>query len=122
MSLAKHKKDKLIEGVVDKGYHRYPELAYDFEFHYKRMLEEIKELTKQDETGYSIYRAMIMFEGDLKLLSDKQINVGHIIYVPESLWNKGKRELADISNFVDFLFDRLCILEENYKELMKENE
>lgn len=113
MSLSKYKRDKVISGVIDKGYSRNPE-KYSFGFLWRRFIQEQKEITLitvNDDASYS----SCLLDTIEKLEMQFSIIDYEILTLPDYFWYRFKRELADLSNFVDFLFDRLLILEKEYK-------
>lgn len=113
MSLSKYKRDKVISGVIDKGYSRNPE-KYSFDFLWRRFIQEQKEITLitvNDDASYS----SCLLDTIEKLEMQFSIIDYEILTLPDDFWYRFKRELADLSNFIDFLFDRLLILEKEYK-------
>ena len=75
-----YKLEKALIGVVDKGRGREPGYEFGYPFHIRRIREETKELED--------------------ILKTDDVNN------PE-FYEKAMKELADISNFCDFLADRL---------------
>ncbi len=118
MSLAKYKRDKITEALLDKDYSRHPE-NFGFEFLWGRLIEEIKEISDEQHTRLGYKTLMCLFEDDLELMDNEQLLKNHYVYIEIDCWEKLKRGLADVSNFVDFIFDRVLILEKKYMELKK---
>jgi len=75
-----YKLEKALIGVIDKGRGREPGYEFGYWFHINRMNQEIKELVEILETDD--------------------------IDNPE-YYENAMREIADVSNFCDFLADRL---------------
>lgn len=109
MSLIKYKRDKIISAVLDKGYSRFPE-EHKFSFLWKRLLQEMKEITddKYDDE-------LTILEIIKTVEKCEQSNLWVSLEVEEEFWICAKKELGDLSNFIDFLYDRLCVLERFYK-------
>ena len=81
MSLAFLKREKNFIAVIDKGYPRYPEAEFDYDFLIIRLEEEKTELLD----AIRVFQALPAQE--------------HII--------DAKKECADISNLVDYIFNKL---------------
>ena len=88
MSIETHKRKKLFMGL-DKGYGRNPEFV-DIDTLWKRMIGEFKELE-------------ILMPEIIRMVENPQLTDN------PSLIMKAKDEIADISNFCDFLFDSIII-------------
>lgn len=84
--------EKNFIAQIDKRYPRKPYEAYDLEFLRKRLLEEVNELNEA-------LKAVDKTESDLKPL--------FIVTEREELLEKARLECADVSNVVDYIFEKL---------------
>jgi len=113
MSLAKYKMDKIIEGVLDKDYSREPSLVFSLNFLWERFHEEVDEIDKlyditKDEIP--LMQKFITLENCIgNAIEHNHKRIGYPIRVKE--FEDVKRELADLSNFIDFVFDKILLLE-----------
>ncbi len=91
MSLEKYKKDKILK-AYEKGYRKYPEYL-PLKFLWERYLgEEMKEL-----------KPLI-----LKLID---YEYAPTITFNHDIFYEAKREIADLSNILDFIFNKILFLE-----------
>lgn len=104
VGIDKYKKDKILIGVIDKKRTRSPEDEYKISFLIERLKEEVEEIEpyideiKQLEEDIHSYRHDRIYKNDIHFLSaESYIDLLH--------------ELADISNFCDFIFNALQIRE-----------
>lgn len=101
MSLAKYKANKLIKSYK-KGYGMYPENC-DFEFLIKRFNEELNELEAH-------YKVIEKLDYQIGLVLNGRMLVSNID-TPLISFENIKNEIADLSNFIDFMFDKILELE-----------
>ena len=115
MSLAKYKRDKITEALLDKGYQRHPELDLSLKYLWNKLHdEEIKLELNPIMINWITFDELISMEEGI----EKRYTFKYLGWVPEKEdFIKLKRELADVSNMIDFIFDRVMVLEEKLREL-----
>ena len=102
MTLAEHKKDKMLEGVIDKKRTRFPAHTYNLEFHISRFYQEVREVRNEID-----WNKLFIYDDDCSLIENKDMDVNSAMPIPTKEIVMLKRELADVSNFIDFIFERL---------------
>lgn len=107
-----YKKNKILIAVIEKGRSRTPSMDFNFDFLFDRCMEEMKEISdrKFPETKiqlHSLYSLMVELERGLEY-GFSSINVE----LPPNFFELLYKELADVSNFVDFMFNRASIVQE----------
>lgn len=115
-----YKKNKILIAVIDKGRSRNPSMEYPFDFLFNRCIEELCEILNVkdvDENRYeSLYSVMMRIERELDKCKENESDVAYIdVDIPLNLFNELYNELADVSNFVDFMFNRVSRTEQLLK-------
>jgi len=121
MSLAKYKMDKLIEGVMDKGYSRHPE-NYQFSFLWERLIGELHEIATEDYEGNeeSLLWFFTKLSDEIEEASEAHGELDDDM--PIGIFDTMKRELADLSNFIDFIFNNVMLMEKTYYSISDADE
>lgn len=110
MTLAEHKKNKMLEGVIEKKRTWYPAHEFNLSFLIGRFYEEVKEVRNEID-----WNQLIIYDGDCTLIKSRQMNIDKAMPKPTVNIVRLKRELADVANFIDFIFERLRMNEAIYK-------
>lgn len=119
MSLAKYKMDKIIQAVTIKGYSREPSMVHSLKFLWMRFNEEVSEIDREYDVlspkdELPLMQKFIVLENCIQHSTSKNYSRLGFTVKPED-FHEMKRELADLSNFIDFVFDRILIIEKMVK-------
>lgn len=111
-----YKKNKILIAVIEKGRSRTPSKEFPFTFLFGRCTEEMQEITRLNEADIgryeSLYSVMASIERELDKCQENESDVANIdVDIPLNFFEQLYNELADVSNFVDFMFNRLTMTE-----------
>jgi len=103
-SLAARKMEKMMIGVIEKGYSRQPALTYPIANPDNPQLSHM---------GF-IQREMMELEVELDRVA-LNVSVDFPVYSTLRAIDRAMDEIADVSNTLDFCFERLMILEDELR-------